>query len=117
VHTGHHSHSTPAQLLLLARRFPAIRFIMGHAGSTDYSTDVVPVVGLVDNIVVESSFGRPPAFVAKLEQMGADRGIMGSGHPYNDLVFEWSEMLRLVPEERRDSVCGGTITRLLENGS
>ena len=113
VHTGHHSNSTPAQLFLLARRFPEINFVMGHSGSTDYATDVTPVVRQCENIAIESSFARPAGFVARLKDIGYDCGIMGSGFPYNDLVFEWSEMLRLLPKEHHEQVCGGNLMKLL----
>lgn len=113
LHTGHHSHGTPAQLLLLARRFPTIRFLMGHAGATDYGTDAVPVARQCPNVLLESSSARPPGFVAKCGHLDPDRGIMGSGFPDNDLVFEWSEMRRLLPDTLRDRVCGDNLMTIL----
>ena len=117
VHTGHHSNSTPAQLLLLARRFPEVVFIMGHCGATDYGSDAVPVARQCANIFIESSFARPPGFAAKCRELGPERGIMGSGFPYNDLAFEWSETLRLLPDAYRAAVCGENILKLLGAGS
>ena len=114
IHTGQHSHGAPSQLALLARRFPQMDFIMGHSGATDYGSDVAAACSLAGNIVIESSFARPPAFLARAAAVGFDRAIMGSGHPYNELGFEWSFMQRLLPAEPRDAVLGGNLVRLLE---
>jgi len=112
-HSGHYSYGAPTQLLILAKYFPDLNFILGHSGATDYASDVVPVCTSVTNIYMESSFARPPGFVAKLEQAGFDRGIMGSGYPDNDLPFEWLETCRLLPEEHLGSVCGETLLKLI----
>lgn len=113
IHTGHHSHGAPSQMFLLAQRFPGLKFIMGHSGATDYAPDVVPVCRLSPNIAVESSFARPPGFVGRLKNLGWERGIMGSGFPFNDLAFEWSEMRRLLPAEHQAAVLGGNLASLL----
>jgi hypothetical protein len=114
VHTGQHSFGSPSQLALLARRFPQVKFIMGHAGATDYSTDVAGVCGLAGNVLVESSCARPPGFVQRAAAVGFHRAIMGSGHPYNDMDYEWSCMERLLPAEHRLAVLGGNLLGLLE---
>ncbi len=114
IHTGHYSFSTVAQVFLLARRYLKLNFILGHSGATDYGTDVVSVVSHSENIYFESSFARPKGFVGKVDTLGPEKAIMGSGFPYNDLKFEWSEMLRLLPVEHRDRVCGGNLVKLLE---
>lgn len=117
VHTGHHSNAAPSQLALLAGRFPAVQFIMGHCGSTDYAGDVSAVYRQHPNIWLEASFGRPPRFVGRLKDIGYDRALMGSGHPYNDLGFEWSQTRELLPAERRQAVFGGNMLRLLGGGA
>jgi len=113
IHTGHHSSGAPSQLALLAKRFPRMNFIMGHTGSTDYAADVIPVCRMCPNIYIESSFARPPGFVKKLAEIGFDRGIFGSGYPYNDLAFEVSEMKRLCPEPHHRAVFGANFLKLM----
>ena len=114
IHTGHHSNAAPSQLALLARRFRQLNFIMGHCGATDYHDDVVSVANLNNNIYLESSFARPFPFITKLETIGYDRGIMGSGFPYNHFSSEWSQMRRLLPAEHKSAVLGANIQKLLE---
>lgn len=113
IHTGHHSLGAPSQLFLLARRFPEIHFIMGHAGATDYAGDVVPVCRQSPNIYVESSFARPPGFIGRIKAVGWDRGIMGSGYPLNGMMFEWSEIRRLLPADHQKAVLGGNLASLI----
>lgn len=113
AHTGHHAYGAPTQLGLVARRFPALRFIMGHCGATDYADDVVSVCAANPNIYPESSFARPFSFVPKVIELGAQCGIMGSGFPYNDLSFEWQAMREALPPEHHEGVLGGNLCRVL----
>ncbi len=117
IHTGHHSNATPAQLLLLANRFPSLNFIMGHSGSSDYKTDVVPVCSVCSNIYPESSFARPPGFLDIAGQFGWDRAIMGSGFPYNDFEQEWLVMRDQAPAVHADALLGGNLARLIGAGA
>jgi hypothetical protein len=87
---------------------------MGHSGASDYANDVAPACALAANLFMESSFARPPGFIARAAAIGFDRAIMGSGHPYNDMAFEWSFMERLLAAEHRPAVLGGNLLRLLE---
>ena len=103
-------------LALVAAKHRRTHFIMGHTGATDYATDAVPVANQHANIHIESSFARPPGFVAKLKDIGYDRGIMGSGWPYNHFAFEWSEMRRLLPAAHHAAVLGDNLARLLGGG-
>jgi predicted TIM-barrel fold metal-dependent hydrolase len=113
VHTGHHSFGAPSQLAMLAKRFHGLSFIMGHAGATDYGTDVVPICQMCENIFIESSFARPPGFIFKASQIGFSRAIYGSGFPLNTLSFELAEMKRLLPLEKQEDVLGKNLLRLL----
>lgn len=112
-HTGHYSFGAPSQLAMLALRFPDLTFIIGHAGATDFGTDVVPVCNICRNIIIESSFARPSGFIAKAARIGFDRAVFGSGFPQNSLCLEISEMKRLLPAENRDPVLGSNLLKIL----
>lgn len=116
VHTGHYGFSAVSQVFIAATRFPAINFILGHSGATDYGTDIVPVIKSSENIYFESSFARPPGFAAKVGMLGSAKALMGSGFPLNDMEFEWSEMRRLVPQQFHDDLFGGSLLKLLGEG-
>lgn len=117
VHTGTPGNATPWQIVDLAERYPSVDFIMGHCGATDFWNDVIPAARCVRNVHLESSLARPFLFVAYVEELGADRGIMGSCAPLDDLAFEWEQMRRVLPAEQWPGVYGGNLCRLLEKGS
>ena len=113
VHTGGYHHGTPAQLGLTARRFPRTTFIMGHCGSCDFKVDAVEVARGHPNIFAETSLTRSFGAVSLVEALGDRRVIMGSAAPLNDLVFEWRETIKLIPEQDHPGFYGGTIQSLL----
>jgi predicted TIM-barrel fold metal-dependent hydrolase len=87
---------------------------MGHSGATDYWTDAIPVYKLCPNIWMESSL-RLQGVVASFKEVGYERGIFGSGYPYNDLSFEISKMKQLLPEPYHQAVFGANLLKLLGN--
>jgi predicted TIM-barrel fold metal-dependent hydrolase len=113
VHTGPHLYGSPWQLADCALRFPAVSFIMGHAGATDFWNDVSAAAKTAPNLYIEGSFARPFIFRAHLDAAGMDRGIMGSSAPRNDLVFEWKQYREYLPEESYHPVFGDNLARLL----
>jgi len=117
VHTGPHLQSAPWQLALLAERYPHLPFIMGHSGATDFWTDVVPAARAAPNIYLESSFARPFTFARHLQALGAERGIMGSAAPRNDLKFEWEQMRAVLKPDAYSGFYGATLAGLLERGA
>ena len=114
IHTGFPGNSTPWQLVDLAERFSELDFIMGHCGATDFWNDVVYATNAVTNIYLESSLARPFAFRGYLNEVGSEKGIMGSYAPINDFSFEWEEMRKELPDDKWADVYGANILRLLE---
>lgn len=88
VHTGTPPYAQPLQLAELARTFPAVTFIMGHAGSTDLKADAVPAARLADNIVVETSWTLPARLAELVDALGATRVLFGSDAPLSSLAIE-----------------------------
>jgi len=113
VHTGGYQYGTPAQLGLLAQRFPEVSFIMGHCGSTDFKTEAIEVARLHPNVYAETSLTRPFGAAATVEALGRERVIMGTAAPLNDLVFEWRETLALVPRDAHPGFYGATLQALV----
>ncbi|MHB9028235.1 MAG: amidohydrolase family protein [Candidatus Latescibacterota bacterium] len=113
VHTGPHLYGSPWQLADCALRFPAVSFIMGHAGATDFWNDVPAVGKAAPNIYIEGSFARPFIFRTHLDSVGVERGIMGSSAPRNDLVFEWKQYRAYLPADSYSLVFGETLAGLL----
>lgn len=113
VHTGPPGNSTPWQIVDLAERFPALDFIMGHCGATDFWNDVPDAARAAGNIYLESSMARPFNFARLMEAVGKEKGILGSWAPLNDLGFEWDQVRKFLPPEVFNEICGPNLARLL----
>ena len=113
VHTGPPGSATPWQVVDLADSFPEVDFIIGHSGATDFWNDAAEAGKARQNVYLESSLARPFTFARHVEEAGYAKGIMGSGAPLNDLVFEWEQMRRALPAGARTAVFGGNMARLL----
>ncbi len=62
AHTGTAGLAEPLHAAELARRFPSINFIMGHAGSSDYGEDAVRAMEFAQNLWLETSRNGPGNF-------------------------------------------------------
>ena len=81
VHTGTAGSAEPFGLIELARRFPAIRFLMGHAGSSDYYNDAVRGLEFAENIWMETSRNGPANFCHWRTADALKRVVFGSNAP------------------------------------
>ena len=113
VHTGGHLYGSPWQLIDKAMQFPDVKFIMGHAGATDYWNDVPYAGKFAPNVFIEGSYARPFSFMAHLDVVGIERGIMGSAAPKNSLVYEWEQYQRYMPPDKYGAVFGENLAGLL----
>ena len=113
VHTGPHLYGAPWQVVQCALRYPDIPFILGHAGATDYWNDIPYAGAHATNVYLEGSFARPFIFKAHLQTIGAEKGIMGSSAPRNDLVFEWEQYTTELNDDVFEPVFGDNLACLL----
>jgi uncharacterized protein len=116
IHTGPPGNSTPFQVVDLAERYPAVDFIIGHCGATDFWNDAVAAGMSAENIYMEASLSRPFHFANHMKVLGKRKGIMGSAAPLNDLVFEWEQVRKYLPADTHEDLCGGNLLSLLEKG-
>jgi uncharacterized protein len=113
-HTGTPAFAQPAQLGELAMRFPNVKFIMGHMGSTDFKLEAVAVGAIAPNIYLDTSWIMPDLVLRAVETVGPDRVVFGSDSPLSTLQIELGAR-RATPldDEARDKVMGGSMLRLL----
>jgi predicted TIM-barrel fold metal-dependent hydrolase len=114
VPTGTPVHSLPLQLTELARRFPAVRFLMGHMGHTDFWIDSIPAVAAAPNLYAEISYKQPHVIEDAVRTLGADRVVFGSDAPFNDLRLELEKFLAADLDDRERALVGAeTLLALL----
>lgn len=99
--TGTPGFAMPFQLAELARRFPAVRFVMGHAGWTDFSGyDNVPAAEQAQNVLVDTSCTIGSVVAATLAALGPARVIFCSAYPRSRAAVELAKLRRLEWDER-----------------
>lgn len=81
AHTGTAGQAEPFHAVELARRFPSLNFIMGHAGSSDYGEDAVRALELAPNLWLETSRNGPANFGFWVVKNCLSRVVFGSSAP------------------------------------
>ncbi|HEY0470339.1 MAG TPA: amidohydrolase family protein [Kribbella sp.] len=113
VHTGTPPYAQPLQLVELARTFPEVTFVMGHAGSTDLKADAQVAAEMAPNVVVETSWSLPARLRQLVEAYGADRVMFGSDAPLSYLGLELANHRAAeLPAADAAAVMGGTARRV-----
>jgi len=117
-HTGTPIGSTPFQLSELCLRYPAGRFIMGHAAYSDYWNDVVYAYKAAPNMFVETSTHLPVVIRLLVEAVGTERVLYGSNYPLNSMSLEVEKITRYISAPRDlERIFAGNLERLLEGAS
>jgi len=81
AHSGTAGVAEPFHVAELARRFPTVNFIMGHAGASDYYNDTVRAIEFADNLYLETSRNGPANYCQFKNYGLADRVVFGSSAP------------------------------------
>jgi uncharacterized protein len=80
-HTGTPVCAEPFQLAELARQFPDVTFVMGHAGYSDFWYDVAAASRQAPNLLLDTSCQVAGALQAAIDAVGAERVLFGSAWP------------------------------------
>ncbi|GAA5076514.1 amidohydrolase family protein [Nocardia iowensis] len=70
-----------AALVTLAERFPAVEFVLGHAGVGDLDLYGIDLIKPRPNVVFETSGGFTFVVKTALDRLGADRVLFGTEYP------------------------------------
>ena len=97
--TGIPGIAEPFHLAELARRFPDVRFIMGHGGASDYYYDTVRATQMIGNVWIESSRNGPGNYQLFAAHGLLDRLVFGSGAPEFIPVVEAAVIRDTIPDE------------------
>ncbi len=84
VHTGMGTpFSLPSLLIEPAGRYPDVTFILSHAGFAIYTDEAIVAAKTRDNIILEPSWCPTYSVRKMVDQLGAERIVMGSDHISN----------------------------------
>jgi predicted TIM-barrel fold metal-dependent hydrolase len=116
VHSGWGWNSAPGLVADLARSFPDVNVIMGHAGRYGYHREAAAVGRDVPNLYFDvAGLSTPGAVEELVRSVGPTRVLFGSDHPYSPLGFELEKTARWTDLQWEDVVqlVGGNAARLL----
>lgn len=113
-HTGTPAYSQPTQLAELALRFPGVKLIMGHMGSTDFKFEAIPSASYVSNVYLDTSWILPALLTQAVAAVGADRVLFSSDSPLASLRVEMHcRQAAHLTDQERAKVMGGNMLGLL----
>jgi uncharacterized protein len=114
VHTGTPPYAQPLQVVELARQWPDITFVLGHAGSTDLKRDALVAAKMADNLLVETSWTLPLRLKELVEAWGPDRVVFGSDAPESSLGIELANhRAAALSDDVVTALMGGNARRIL----
>jgi len=110
AHTGTAGIAEPFHVAELARRFPEVNFIMGHAGSSDYGEDAVRALEFAGNVWLETSRNGPANFGFWKVKKCLSRVVFGSSAPEYIPEIEIETLCDVLTEgKEREAVLSGNI--------
>jgi uncharacterized protein len=108
---------TVADYVDLARRFPAVRFMLGHAGIGTCDYAAVDELAAVDNVWFETSGGFTSVVAAACKTLGALRVVFGGEFPLQSPAAELAKIRHAgLSEAEQALVLGGSLAALLGAG-
>jgi uncharacterized protein len=87
--------SRAADLVTLARRFPSVSFVYGHAGVIGIDTAGIANIAAQDNIFVETSGCLTAVVRIAIDRVGAHRVLFGTEHPLQHAEVELAKYVAL----------------------
>jgi predicted TIM-barrel fold metal-dependent hydrolase len=107
-----------ADLVRLAREFPAVTFVWGHCGHTGLDVQGLTEIGPAGNVVAETSGCLTATAALAVRRLGARRVVFGTEYPLQDPRVEVAKVagLRLGRPDLR-AVVWDNACRLLEEQS
>ncbi len=108
---------TVADYVALARRFPAVRFMLGHAGIGTCDYAAVDELARVDNVWFETSGGFTSVVAAACKTLGALRVVFGGEFPLQSPAAELAKIHHAgLSDAEQALVLGGSLAALLGAG-
>jgi predicted TIM-barrel fold metal-dependent hydrolase len=115
VHTGTAHFGEPFKLAELARRYPEVTFIMGHAGASDFWYDLPRCHQCAPNILFETSRNGPGNYRRMALELGADYLVFGSNAPESLYALEMASIRDAITDQAElEKILGLNMVRVLK---
>jgi predicted TIM-barrel fold metal-dependent hydrolase len=113
VHAGTVVRPVTADVVVLAKRFPELPFILSHRKSPSFREDLSLAAAECPNLLFDTSSITPANIRFLLERLGPERVVFGSGFPFGSQSMELSKAYKAVTPESVQMVFSGNIRRVL----
>lgn len=111
--TGTAGIAEPLHLAELARRFPSLNFIMGHAGASDFYSDAARAMEFAENLWLETSRNGPGNYGMFRANNHLARVVFGSSAPEYIPAIEVEIIKDIISEpHERDAIFADTIRKV-----
>ena len=118
VMSHHDTWPEPKRYVVVAQRFPRVRWVVAHAGNgTLAQGEAVKAARASPNVYLElsTSYGDSEAIKFLVDGAGSDRVLFGSDMPEQDVRYHIGRVLTAnIPEQAKRNVLGLNAARLLE---
>jgi len=112
--SGDNPFSMPLQFEEIAKAYPDVTLIMAHAGFIWATEQARRVAKRCPNIYLDMTGATMIDMRDAVEELGAERVLMGSDTPFQDIEVELVKArIAVEDEEKRALVTGGNILRIL----
>ena len=114
-HGGDDIFSTPLQYEEMARTFPEVKFVIAHMGVVWTVNEAFMVAKRNENIFLGTAGATIGYIKAAVEEVGAEKVVMGTDSPFQRAKLEMQKIEEAVPDKKKqDLILGGNWARLLE---
>lgn len=116
-HSGTIPFTTPAEIFDMAKKYPEVIILMGHAGGTELWHDVFALAKYADNLLIETSGQSNKIYLEKfIEKYGSKRVLYGSdwlGTP-GKMFFRQLEIDELnITDDKKEDIFSQNAKRIL----
>ena len=79
IHTGLGGQlASPAQVIPAAKKWPDLPIVLAHAGFPTQSPDAVYIASLLENVILEWSWGMADDIAWSIKELGVEKNIFAS---------------------------------------
>lgn len=114
AYSGDELVAVPHTFIPIAKMFPEVKIIMAHSGFMQNTPEAISVAKECPNIFLCHESGISGGLMQSVQELGAERVVMGTDTPYWDFEVQLKKIEVTVPrEEDRKKICGENIAAIL----
>lgn len=115
AYSGDELVAVPHSFIPIAKAFPDVKIIMAHSGFMQNTPEAITVAKECPNIYLAHESGISGGLASSVEELGAERVLMGTDSPYWDFEVQIKKIEVAVPDlEDRRKIMGENMAKMLK---